>query len=692
MTAVLLAPVTPACAARLSPLAAAAADEGLAVRWAWFGSANEREAAEALGLPTEAGTGFDALSSNCAFVAVAGHDERTLATAETAVAFGARLVRVDAGARAFADDRFAAAVDRAAHVLLCATTHQRENLRREGLPLHATHVAGCGLAHAAAAWTRPRGARVALFVDGPDAAEIAQALLPIATARDLELSPANALQDLAGARAVVTDRDDAQVAAAALAIPCVTAAYVTARPETVDRGANQIAGRSPRALARALAIALDGPRPDSNVGANAPDAKILRVAFAAAPAAPAAELALPGDADASGRELGAEECEVVARAIRSGTLNSTRGTFVTAFERAFAAHAQKRFAIACASGSAAVHVAIAALGLRPGDEVVTTPITDMGALTCICYEGGVPVFADVDPRTLNVTADTLRAQITDRTRALVVTHLFGRVCDMAPVLRLAEERGLPVIEDCAQAFGAFDRAGRAGSFGSIACWSLQQGKHMTTGEGGVVTTDDEALARRMFLFVNKAWGYGDPKPDHYFPALNYRMTELQGAVAQPQLRKLDWVVARRREAAARLTRSLQGVHGLELPGDPDGGVHSYWKYAVMVDPVALPGGASALAARIRQRGVSCIPHYVQKPAFECALFLDFDRSPVTRLPLEHNPRRNQPQPLYVRKDYPGAVQALERVLVLPINERWEERHTDAVAAAIREAAEGLARG
>src|SRR5262245_42303946 len=290
--------------------------------------------------------------------------------------------------------------------------------------------------------------------------------------------------------------------------------------------------------------------------------------------------------------------------LQRGTLNSTRGTMVTTFEKRFAQWLGRKHAIACASGSAAVHCAIAALQLQPGDEVITTPITDMGALTPILYEGAVPVFADVDPVSLNVTVDSIRVQLTYRTRAIVVTHLFGLPCDLEPILAFAEQRGIPVIEDAAQAFGATVGARKVGTFGKLAAFSLQQGKHITSGEGGIVATDDDALARRVFLYVNKAWGYGDAKPDHYFPALNYRLTELQGAVLVAQLPKLDDVVARRRAVAAALRDALAGVRGLTLPDDPPHGTHSYWKFAFQVDAAAIPGGAPALGKRMQTAGVA----------------------------------------------------------------------------------------
>src|ERR1700674_5837025 len=164
------------------------------------------------------------------------------------------------------------------------------------------------------------------------------------------------------------------------------------------------------------------------------------------------ELQLPSDQDASGRSLGKEELERLREVLESGVLTSTKGTAVKAFERRFAATLGVRHAHACASGTAAIHAAVAAIDPEPGDEIVTSPITDMGALTPILYQGAIPVFADVDDRTCNVTASTIEARLSERTKAIVVTHLFGNPCEMDAIMELAAARQLPVIEDCAQSF------------------------------------------------------------------------------------------------------------------------------------------------------------------------------------------------------------------------------------------------
>ncbi|MGE3173577.1 MAG: DegT/DnrJ/EryC1/StrS family aminotransferase [Planctomycetota bacterium] len=631
-----------------------------------------------------------------AAVVVAGSSPTAHAVAACAHAAGIPVAHLDAGARAYTEaDGAARAIDHLSSLWLCGTQAQATNLLREGVPQARVHTVGTALCAGLDAAPGAGDGRVLLWTAGPQADALRAALQAATAGRKLTFAAATGdLTALVGATAVITDCASVQQAACALRVPCVTTTPFTSRPETVDCGANQIAGPEPHAVARALEIALAGPRDwTSPYAAGAADAATALAGLGAtAPAAPTATtpMSLPSDGDWTGRTLGHEECELATRAIRSGTLNSTKGTFVTRFEQEFARATGRKHAIACASGSAAVHCAINALCLQPGDEVITTPITDMGALTCILYEGAVPVFADVDPVTINVTAATLAAQITDRTRAIVVTHLFGLSCDMAPIVQLAKERNLILIEDMAQAFGATERTGRPGTFGAISCYSLQQGKHMTTGEGGVCTTDDPGLARRLFLFVNKAWGYGDPKPDHYFPALNFRLTELQGAVALAQLRKLDWVVERRRQVAAQLTAGLQGIAGLTLPQDPPGGRHSWWKYAFLVDPTVVEGGAVQLGKRMKERGVFCVPRYIQKPAFECELFQDFNSSPVSQMPLANSARRNQPQPLFDRKNYPGTVRALDRVIVLPINELYTKEHVDYVTGVIRSEARVLA--
>jgi len=397
---------------------------------------------------------------------------------------------------------------------------------------------------------------------------------------------------------------------------------------------------------------------------------------------------LPSDADRSGRDFGPDELALLREVIESGTLNCIRGTQVPAFEAEFAARYGVPYCRAVSSGSAAVHAAIAAIDPEPGDEIITSPITDMGAITPILYQQAIPVFADVDPVSLNVTPETVAARLTRRTRAVVVTHLFGNPCDVPAILRAAP--GIPVIEDCAQAYLASCGGRLTGVMGALGVFSLQQGKHITTGEGGIVITSDPALARRVRLFSDKAWGYGDPAPDHYFLALNYRMTELQGAVARAQLRKLDAIVESRVRAAAQLTALLADLPGLTLPAPAPGCVHTYWRYAISVDPEVIRGGAEAMGAAIAEDGIRCQPRYIRKLAFECELFARQRTYGESRWPFSLRP--DGPNPPWERRFYPGAARGLDRILVLPWNEKYTAEHVEFIASALRRAVRKLAAG
>lgn len=696
--------------------------QGQEVRIAWFGSAAQFAHAQALGLPDceallvgdldgdsrllQASEFLNDEWLRCPTVLTVGHDVFATALAATAHERDATIIRLGSGQRVGdARDRQRRIADLAADRHCVANEANRDSLLQEGVADEHIAITGCLTAAALAEqastaapasphlWAAFEHAETKqihgeeLQAHCQTAAELAALTLPATS-----VSAAEQLQLARTARVIVTDSLGYQDFAAACGIPCIVLAPGGARWDLLTSGqvtAVDSLTELPSAVAHAATTKLEPRELDTDAGS-----KIVAAIdkWLITDAAPAESDVLPTEANASGRTFDDGEVRLLQAAVRSGTLNSTRGTFVTRFEQEFAEWLGCKHAIACSNGSAAVHCAIAALKLAAGDEVITTPITDMGALTPIFYEGAVAVFADVDPETLNVTAETIEAQLTERTRAIIVTHLFGKPCDMAAIQAVADKHELPIIEDAAQAFGASLGDAPIGTLGNVAAFSLQQGKHITTGEGGIVCTDDDDIARQVFLFVNKAWGYGDQKPDHYFPALNYRMTELQGAVACAQLPKLDEVIAHRRMIAADLATKLADLEGIMCPTDPAGGRHSYWKFAFRVDDQAIPGGAVALGARMREAGVACMPRYVQKPAFECQLFVEWQNSPITSLPLSKNPRGAQPGPLFDRSNYPGSIAGLEQVVVLPINERYRPHHVAKVAAAVRSAHEELSNG
>jgi dTDP-4-amino-4,6-dideoxygalactose transaminase len=222
--------------------------------------------------------------------------------------------------------------------------------------------------------------------------------------------------------------------------------------------------------------------------------------------------------------------------------------------------------------------------------------------------------------------------------------------------------------------------------GTIGCFSLQQGKHMTCGEGGLVVTNDEHLARRLFLFINKCYGYGDAAPDHYYISLNSRMSELQGAVALGQLEKLESSVENREASAAALTRKLRGIRGIRPFPVAANSRHVYWRYCLLVDAKTIPDGAVGLARRLRERGIASAPRYIQKPAFQCEIFEKRRTFGNSQFPFS----LARPEVLdYRRELYPGTFAGLEHTLVLPWNENYTPNHVDYIASSISEAVESI---
>lgn len=391
---------------------------------------------------------------------------------------------------------------------------------------------------------------------------------------------------------------------------------------------------------------------------------------------------LPSDRDSSGRSFGEEELELLREVIESGNLWSIPGNITPRFEREFEQMFGTAHARAVSSGSAAMHTCYAAVDVAPGDEIVTTPITDMGAISPILYQGAIPVYADVDPETMNITADTIRPRITDRTRAIAVTHLFGNPCDMDPILELAREHGLPVIEDAAQAFLATYRGRLCGTLGDIAGFSFQQGKHMTTGEGGMVVAQDDALAHRARQWSNKGWDYEAPSPDHDFLGLNYRMTEMQAAVGLAQLRKLPAMVEARLASVGILLDRLSDVPGVRPARVLEDATCVWWRIPILVDVDATGVTPAQIEARLKKVKVWAKAGYISRPTFMCRQFTEKRTFRDTWWPYAAH---GAPLPPETAEEYPGAVDALRRVVVIPWTEHHHEEHAEYVAEMIREA-------
>lgn len=342
-----------------------------------------------------------------------------------------------------------------------------------------------------------------------------------------------------------------------------------------------------------------------------------------------------------------DEIEAVTATLESGRVNYWTGGEGRAFEQEFAEHCGSRYAIALANGTVALELALHALDIGPGDEVITTSRTFIASASCVVMRGARPVLADVDPVTQNITAETIRARLSPRTKAVIVVHLAGWPCDMDPILDLAREHGLKVIEDCAQAHGAKYRGRMVGSFGDVAAFSFCQDKIITTGgEGGMLTTHDEQIWSKAWSFKDhgKSWDavYNREHPVgfrwlHESFGTNWRLTEMQAAIGRVQMKKLGGWLARRREAAAMLTESLGRIDALRvtIPGDEI--EHAYYKYYAFVRPERLreEWDRNRIVEAINAEGIpcgtgSCGEIYLEK-AFAVNGLYDGQRLPNARL-------------------------------------------------------------
>lgn len=298
-----------------------------------------------------------------------------------------------------------------------------------------------------------------------------------------------------------------------------------------------------------------------------------------------------------------EEVDAVAAVVKSGRVNYWTGGEGRAFEREFADWCGSRHAIALGNGTLALDLALQGFGIGAGDEVIVTPRTFIASVSAVVNAGATPVFADIDPDSGNISAATIAPVLTDKTRAIVPVHLGGWPCDMGPIMTLAEERGLIVIEDCAQAHGACWQGRRVGSIGHAGAWSFCQDKIMTTaGEGGMLTTDDEAAWSRMWSFKDhgKSWDaiYNREHPPgfrwvHESFGTNWRLPEVQSAVGRIQLTRMEaWTAARTANAMRYADVARRFPAALRVPMPPPGDVHAYYRFYVYVRPEGLASGWS----------------------------------------------------------------------------------------------------
>jgi hypothetical protein len=373
----------------------------------------------------------------------------------------------------------------------------------------------------------------------------------------------------------------------------------------------------------------------------------------------------------------AEEGEAVKNVLLSNKVNYWTGTEGREFEKEFAAYCGVNHAIALANGTLALELALYALGIGPGDEVITTSRTFIASASCIVMRGATPIIADVDADSQNLTAATIRPLITPRTKAIIAVHLAGWPCDMEPILKLAREHGLKVIEDCAQCHGAKYRGRPVGSLGDVGAFSFCQDKIMTTGgEGGMLTTNDSALWEKAWAFKDHGKSFDTVYNRQHPPGFrwlhesfgtNWRLTEMQSTIGRIQLRRLDDWVATRRRHAAMLNEAFADLPALRLTLPSEEVFHSYYKYYVFVRPERLRTGwnRDRIMSAVTAEGVPCFSGSCSEIYLEKAFILR-GYGPDNRLPMAKKLGEESlmflVHPTLNRTDMEEIVRAVKKVL------------------------------
>jgi len=347
-------------------------------------------------------------------------------------------------------------------------------------------------------------------------------------------------------------------------------------------------------------------------------------------------------------QIGEEEKKAVMEVLNSGIIAS--GPKVKELEKRFAEYIGTKHAIATSNGTTALHAALYCAGIQQGDEVITTPFTFIATANAILFCGAKPVFADIDPKTFNIDPASVRRKITKKTKAILPVHLYGQSAQIDEIMKIAQEHNLAVIEDCAQAHGATCNGKKVGGFGDAGCFSFYPTKNMTASEGGMITTNDDALAEKIRIFINQGM---KERYVHVMIGHNFRMTDIGAAIAIEQLKKLDGFNAKRQANAKRIDELLAGS-GVVTPYVAPECNHVYHQYTIQTEK------REALMAHLHEKGVGYGIYY-----------------PKALHQYEHLAK-------YGNKRLKNAEKAALVSLSLPVHPALTEADVEAVAAAVKE--------
>ena len=342
----------------------------------------------------------------------------------------------------------------------------------------------------------------------------------------------------------------------------------------------------------------------------------------------------------------------------------------------------RKYVMTCSSGTAALHIAVAAAGIAPGDEVITSPITDIGTVIGVLYQQAVPVFADLGRNTYNLDPADVGRRITPKTKAIIAVHLTGNPCPMDALKVLADKHGLVLIEDCAQAWGARYRGQPIGTIGHIACFSLQNSKQVTCGDGGIVASSDERFGPRLQRYGDKGFDRLDKSGLFNAFATNYRMSEPQAAVAAAQLTRVEKISAKRSRLGNLLTEKIAGLPGIEPHQVRADDRCTYWFYMLRVRPGALRCERAEFVKALAAEGVPASAGYIRVPLYGNPVFQKHGFF-AGRWPLKEMGLTSMD---YTKVSCPETESILKTGVRVTIHEGMSEEYVLSVAAAFRKVA------
>lgn len=364
-----------------------------------------------------------------------------------------------------------------------------------------------------------------------------------------------------------------------------------------------------------------------------------------------------------------------------GKPNRQTALFIERFKQ----YCPRDYVATCSSGTAALHIAVAAAGIGPGDEVITTPISDIGTIAGILFQQGVPVFADLGASTYNLDPQAVERAVTPRTKAIIAVHLAGNPCDLTALRAIADRHKLVLIEDCAQAWGARYQGQTVGSVGHVGCYSLMDSKHIGTGDGGVVTSSDPRIGPALLKFSDKGGDRLDPKNSYATTsvlATNYRMSELQAGFGAAQLLRLEAIAAKRAALGRQLAEGISGLPAVMPPTIAKDVRSSFWFFYFRLRLDRLRCDRAEFVAALRAEGASCNAGYIPVPLYKMPYFQQHaffaGRWPIKELGLTKMD--------YTKVKCPEAEAILATGVMCPLNEGMDEALIREIGAAIRKVA------